>query len=237
MSTALGLGGATRIFRRDATKLGAAHPVEPFSLVFLDPPYGQGLAEQALVSARAGGWLAPDALVVVEEAAEAAFAPPEGFRRDRAAALRRHRIHLICASRSSNFNPRSAPARLDQRPPISRFPPARAWRDIRGVRRSGGGTLRPRPTSRSRTAGIVEHLARSPLELAARSAPACLRGRRRRSSRRRRRPQALLVGGRQVRQHRRARGRQQRDRPSPCSLSTAAARSRSCRRCSRCGRR
>src|SRR6202047_3092453 len=41
---ALGLGGVTRIFRRDATKLGAAHPVEPFSLVFVDPPYGQGLA-------------------------------------------------------------------------------------------------------------------------------------------------------------------------------------------------
>ena len=75
----LGLGGVTRIFRRDATKLGAAHPVEPFSLVFADPPYGQGLAEQALASARAGGWLAPDALVVVEEAASAAFKPPEGF--------------------------------------------------------------------------------------------------------------------------------------------------------------
>src|SRR5579872_5519586 len=41
---ALGLGGASRIFRRDATKLGAAHPIEPFSLVFLDPPYSQGLA-------------------------------------------------------------------------------------------------------------------------------------------------------------------------------------------------
>jgi 16S rRNA (guanine966-N2)-methyltransferase len=77
--TALGLGGATRIFRRDATRLGAAHPVEPFTLAFLDPPYGQGLAEKALVSARAGGWLASDALVVVEEAAQAAFAAPEGF--------------------------------------------------------------------------------------------------------------------------------------------------------------
>src|SRR5687768_1048375 len=43
---ALGLGGVTRIFRRDATRLGTAHPVEPFSLVFLDPPYGMGLAEK-----------------------------------------------------------------------------------------------------------------------------------------------------------------------------------------------
>jgi 16S rRNA (guanine966-N2)-methyltransferase len=76
---ALGLGGVTRIFRRDAAKLGPAHPVEPFSLVFLDPPYGKGFAEQALVSARDSGWLTPDALVVVEEAADAGFAAPNGF--------------------------------------------------------------------------------------------------------------------------------------------------------------
>ena len=75
----LGLGGTSRIFRRDATKLGPAHPVEPFSLVFLDPPYGKGLAEQALASARAGGWLTPDTLVVAEEAVKAAFTAPEGF--------------------------------------------------------------------------------------------------------------------------------------------------------------
>ena len=76
---ALGLGGVTRIFRRDATRLGAAHPVEPFSLVFLDPPYRHGLAERALASLRDGGWLTPDALVVVEEAADAGFEVPEGF--------------------------------------------------------------------------------------------------------------------------------------------------------------
>ena len=76
---ALGLGGTSRIFRRDATKLGPVHPLEPFSLVFLDPPYRQGLAERALVSAQAGGWLTPDALIVVEEAADAAFAAPEGY--------------------------------------------------------------------------------------------------------------------------------------------------------------
>lgn len=75
----LGLGGVTRIFRRDATRLGPAHPLEPFSLVFADPPYGKGLAEKALVSARDGGWLQPEALVVVEEAADAGFTAPEGF--------------------------------------------------------------------------------------------------------------------------------------------------------------
>src|SRR5215468_8167293 len=63
---ALGLGGVTRIFRRDATALGAAHPLEPFSLVFVDPPYGKGLAERALAAAHAGGWLTADALIVVE---------------------------------------------------------------------------------------------------------------------------------------------------------------------------
>ena len=75
----LGLGGVTKVFRRDAGNLGPAHPVEPFSLVFLDPPYGRGLAGQALISACAGGWLAADALIVVEEAAAAAFTAPEGF--------------------------------------------------------------------------------------------------------------------------------------------------------------
>jgi 16S rRNA (guanine966-N2)-methyltransferase len=75
----LGLGGVTRIFRRDATKLGPAHPIEAFSLVFLDPPYGKGLAEKALISAHEGGWLKPEAMIVVEEAAEAAFKVPAGF--------------------------------------------------------------------------------------------------------------------------------------------------------------
>ena len=75
----LGLGGVTKIFRRDATKLGTAHPNEPFSLVFLDPPYRQGLAEKALQSAREGGWLLPGALIVVEEAIDM-FRSPPGFK-------------------------------------------------------------------------------------------------------------------------------------------------------------
>jgi 16S rRNA (guanine966-N2)-methyltransferase len=77
--TTLGLGGTTRIFRRDATKLGPLYPLEPFSLAFLDPPYAQGLAEKALASARDGGWLAPEALIVVEEAEKANFAAPAGY--------------------------------------------------------------------------------------------------------------------------------------------------------------
>lgn len=76
---ALGLGGATKIFRRDATKLGQAPAGEKFALAFLDPPYGKGLAEPALIALRDGGWLIKNALVIVEEAAEAKPETPEGF--------------------------------------------------------------------------------------------------------------------------------------------------------------
>src|SRR5205085_12480422 len=75
----LGLGGVTKVYRRDATDPGPAHPVEPFSLVFIDPPYGNGLAEKSLAALRDGGWLTPGALLVVEEAKAAAFAAPDGF--------------------------------------------------------------------------------------------------------------------------------------------------------------
>lgn len=73
---ALGLGGITRILRRDATKLGPVSPFEPFDLVFCDPPYGKGLGEAALASAIGGGWLKPGALVVLEERANAAITLP-----------------------------------------------------------------------------------------------------------------------------------------------------------------
>jgi 16S rRNA (guanine966-N2)-methyltransferase len=72
---ALGLGGSTRIFRRDATKLGDAP--SPHALAFLDPPYGKGLAGPALTGLVAGDWLAPGAVVVVEEEARATIAAPE----------------------------------------------------------------------------------------------------------------------------------------------------------------
>src|SRR5437764_57418 len=76
---ALALGGVTKVYRRDATDLGPAHPMQPFSLAFLDPPYGKGLAEKALASLRDGGWLVPGALVVVEEAVAAKVAAPAGY--------------------------------------------------------------------------------------------------------------------------------------------------------------
>lgn len=66
---ALGLGGITRILRRDATKLGPVSPFEPFDLVFCDPPYGKGLGEAALASTITGAWLNRGAIVVLEERA------------------------------------------------------------------------------------------------------------------------------------------------------------------------
>jgi 16S rRNA (guanine966-N2)-methyltransferase len=76
---ALALGGMTRIWRADATKLGRAPTGPPFDLAFLDPPYGQDLAAPTLASLLAGGWLRPGAIVIVEESAKAAVTAPEGL--------------------------------------------------------------------------------------------------------------------------------------------------------------
>lgn len=76
---ALGLGGTTRIYRRDATRLGPISGLEPFGLVFCDPPYRKGLGEKALASALEGGWLRPGALALWEEAADAVLETPQGF--------------------------------------------------------------------------------------------------------------------------------------------------------------
>ena len=75
---ALGVAGITKVYRRDATHLGPLPPDEAFSLVFCDPPYGKGLAARALQSALKGGWLAPRALIIVEEKIGASDVLPQG---------------------------------------------------------------------------------------------------------------------------------------------------------------
>ena len=77
---AFGLGGVTRIWRADATKLGAAPAGGPFALAFLDPPYGQDLANPALAALVTGGWLEADAICVVEEAAKSKVVRPRASR-------------------------------------------------------------------------------------------------------------------------------------------------------------
>jgi len=68
--------GQTKLFRRDATKMGPANG-DPFNLVFLDPPYGKSMGHAALSACLEGGWLANDALCVWEENAQQVA--PVGF--------------------------------------------------------------------------------------------------------------------------------------------------------------
>ena len=68
--------GMTRLIRMDATRLYPA-PNAPASLVFLDPPYGKAMGEEALKSAVENGWIVEDTLIVWEEAQP--MAPPPGF--------------------------------------------------------------------------------------------------------------------------------------------------------------
>ena len=70
--------GEVRVLKCDATRLPPCDSA-PATLIFLDPPYGAGLAPKALGAALKGGWIAEGAMVVCEEAAE--VPPPEGFAR------------------------------------------------------------------------------------------------------------------------------------------------------------
>lgn len=74
----LGVQDATTLMRNDATDLGAWIAL-PFDLVFLDPPYGKGMGQAALLAAAEHGWMAQDAIVVWEE--RAPMHAPRGFTR------------------------------------------------------------------------------------------------------------------------------------------------------------
>ena len=74
---ALDEGARAQILAADAL-----HPPRasgPNDLAFLDPPYGEPIAAAALEALAATGWFAEQALIVVELAARAPFAPPPGF--------------------------------------------------------------------------------------------------------------------------------------------------------------
>ncbi|HEY7610973.1 MAG TPA: 16S rRNA (guanine(966)-N(2))-methyltransferase RsmD [Alphaproteobacteria bacterium] len=72
---------AARVMAADATRPPPRpKDIPPATLAFFDPPYAENVAAAALAGFAAGGWLAPGALCVVEEAARApALAPPPGF--------------------------------------------------------------------------------------------------------------------------------------------------------------
>jgi len=77
---AFGLTSVTKIWRRDATKLGEAGTLQPFQLIFCDPPYGKGLGKRALEEAIDGGWAEQGAIAVLEERIDAAIHWPPSLR-------------------------------------------------------------------------------------------------------------------------------------------------------------
>ncbi|MBX9749030.1 MAG: 16S rRNA (guanine(966)-N(2))-methyltransferase RsmD [Roseococcus sp.] len=54
----------TQVIAGDATK--PPRPIQPATLVFLDPPYGAGLLAPALAALDAAGWFAPGAILCTE---------------------------------------------------------------------------------------------------------------------------------------------------------------------------
>jgi 16S rRNA (guanine966-N2)-methyltransferase len=90
-------GEAVRFIRKNAGDVGAASPVTilkmdatnlppppmvsnaPCPIVFLDPPYGSGLAIGALEALAGRGWIAAGSVCVLELAAKEPFVSPAGF--------------------------------------------------------------------------------------------------------------------------------------------------------------
>lgn len=96
----LGLFGATRLHRRDATSLGPkpAGDGPAFDLAFLDPPYHKGLGERALAALLAGGWLAPGGLAVFEQAADEPAPSVDGYAALDARTWGAARVHFLRGS-------------------------------------------------------------------------------------------------------------------------------------------
>ncbi len=74
---ALKEGARAVVLRGDAT--APTRAPAPCSLVFLDPPYGKELGPAALQALASAGWIAADAVVVLEVGAKEGFAAPDGF--------------------------------------------------------------------------------------------------------------------------------------------------------------
>ncbi|HEY3561182.1 MAG TPA: 16S rRNA (guanine(966)-N(2))-methyltransferase RsmD [Kribbella sp.] len=76
----VGLPGA-KLLTRPVEKVSAGDPPTVFDLVFADPPYKLETAElqDVLTGLAAQGWLADDALVVVERGKREPWEWPEGF--------------------------------------------------------------------------------------------------------------------------------------------------------------
>jgi len=73
----LGEEARARVIPGDATRPPRA--TSACAVVFLDPPYRSGFADPALAALAAAGWLAPDALAVIELATREHLSPLAGF--------------------------------------------------------------------------------------------------------------------------------------------------------------
>ncbi|MEQ1653450.1 MAG: 16S rRNA (guanine(966)-N(2))-methyltransferase RsmD [Hyphomicrobium sp.] len=93
--TALKCGAQTHILRCDATKPPLA--ARPCGLIFIDPPYHKNLPDLIVPALIAAGWVAPQALLVIETARDETLLFPDDWepalRRDYGATS----VHFVSA--------------------------------------------------------------------------------------------------------------------------------------------
>ncbi len=75
--------GSGRVVTQRVEAFLARPPESPFALVFMDPPYADGVEEDTLRALAGGGeraWLEEGGYVIVEHSKRRLFEPPEGWR-------------------------------------------------------------------------------------------------------------------------------------------------------------
>ncbi|MBA5724217.1 16S rRNA (guanine(966)-N(2))-methyltransferase RsmD [Candidatus Liberibacter sp.] len=95
-STLLNVGKSSDILLRNALYLGNIGDTKPFQILYLDPPYCQGLAQKALDSIDSGGWLEPSALVIIEEHIGVDISVGHAFKFLQKRRYRDTQIHFFC---------------------------------------------------------------------------------------------------------------------------------------------
>jgi 16S rRNA (guanine966-N2)-methyltransferase len=103
---ALGVIGQCRIWRRNAAKLGPCAPRPPYELIFADPPYGKGVGTLALRSLEGGDWMAPHAVVVLEEAVRATVDVPQTLSRMDERVYGDTKVHFLRSLDEKRASPR-----------------------------------------------------------------------------------------------------------------------------------
>ncbi|MCG2841543.1 16S rRNA (guanine(966)-N(2))-methyltransferase RsmD [Sandaracinobacter sp. RS1-74] len=86
------LGAEARLIGHDACSLPPAPA--PADLIFLDPPYGEGLTTKALQSALTMGWVAPHTWISVETARGEELDTP-GFEPESTRGVGKAELHLL----------------------------------------------------------------------------------------------------------------------------------------------